>query len=144
VRTLRTLSCVVAAGVSLSVASAPAAAADSSTFRLVAGGVVGHGTYERVSSIPEQPVPPFRIAGTLAGRSPFRCAVIQVARSGPADGIEWQTFGRHCGPGRTKFRVQASYLFRGVKPPVRLCAGRTTHQAERARQCDQYRPPADN
>jgi hypothetical protein len=140
---LRTLGGLVAAGVSLGVAAAPAAADDTTTFRLVAGGVAGYGKYEHMSSNPEQPTAPIRIAGTLVGRSPFRCAVIQIARSGPADGIEWRTFGRHCGRGRTGVRVQTSYLFRGVKPPVRLCAGRTIHQAERGRQCDQYRPPAD-
>jgi len=69
--------------------------------------------------------------------------VIQVGRSGPADGLEWQTFGRHCGPGRTKVRVQANYMFRAVQPPVRLCSGWTLRQAERGRQCDLYRPPAD-
>ncbi|NMO50050.1 hypothetical protein HH310_02415 [Actinoplanes sp. TBRC 11911] len=119
------------AAVGLGVAPAPATA---DSFRLVAGGVVGHGTYQRN---------PIRIAGTLTGKGPSRCAAIQVARSGPADGIEWHTFGRHCGRGRTRFRVEASYLFRGVYPPVRLCAGRTIHQAERGRSCDRYQPPVD-
>ncbi len=140
---IRTLGGVVAAGVGLSVAAAPAAAAEATTFRLVAGGVVGYGTYEHMMSIPERPVPPIRITGTLAGRGLFRCAVIQVARSGPADGLEWHTFGRHCGRGRTGVKVQTSYLFRGVQPPVRLCAGWTASQAERGRRCDVYRPPAD-
>lgn len=137
---LRTLGGLFASSVCLGVAAAPAEAAETTKFRLTAGGVVGSGTYEHMAG---QPVPPIRITGTLIGRSRFHCAVIQVARSGPADGIEWQTFGRHCGPGRTRFRVQASYLFRGVKPPVRLCAGRTMRQAERGRQCDQYQPPTD-
>ena len=140
---LRTLGGVVAAGLGLGVAATPAAAAGTTTFRLVTGGVVGYGTYELVRSVPEQPAPPIRIAATLVGRSLLHCAVMQVARSGPADGIEWQTFGRHCGLGRAAFRVQASYLFRGVKPPVRLCVGWTAPQAERGRQCDQYQPPTE-
>ncbi len=131
------------AGLGLGIAAAPAAAAPTSTFRLTAGGVAAHGTYRHMMGNPERPVPPFRITGTLAGRSLFGCAVIQVGRSGPADGLEWRTFGRHCGPGRTQVRVEASYLFRGVKPPVRLCAGRTPAQAERGRDCDEYRPAAD-
>lgn len=135
----RTLSGLAATAAVLSVAAAPAAAGPP-TFRLTAGGVVAHGIYERVVSVPERPVPPILVAGSLAGRGRARCAVIQVARSGPADGIEWQTFGRHCGTGRSGFRVQTSYLFRGVQPPVRLCAGRTVSQAERARVCDVYRP----
>jgi hypothetical protein len=141
---LRTLGCLATAAVGLGVAAAPAAAAETSTFRLVAGGAVGYGTYEHRESTAEQPVPPFRITGTLVGLSRYRCAAIQVARSGPADGVEWRTFGSHCGRGRTTFRVQTSYLFRGVKPLVRLCAGRTTSQAEHARHCDTYRPPADH
>lgn len=136
---LRTLGGLVAAGVGLGVAATPAAAAETSTFRLVAGGVVAQGAYRHAPGTQAAPV---RVQGTLAGRRLSGCAVIQVARSGPADGIEWQTFGRHCGPGRSRFRVEASYLFRGVQPPVRLCAGRTPYQAERAAQCEQYRPPA--
>lgn len=140
---LRTLGAVVAAGLGLSVAAVPAAAAESSRFRLVAGGAVAHGTYHRMMSVPERPVPPFSIAGSLVGRHPLRCAVVQVAGSGPADGLEWRTVGKQCGRGRTGFRVQTSYLFRGVKPPVRLCAGWTMVQAERGRRCDVYRPPTD-
>jgi hypothetical protein len=140
---LRTIGALVAAGIGLGVAAAPASAAGDNTFRLTTGGVVGSGTYDHMMSIPEQPVPPIRITGTLTGRSYFRCAVIQVGRSGPADGLEWHTFGRHCGPGRTKFRVQANYMFRGVQPPVRLCSGWSPRQAERGRQCDLYRPPSD-
>jgi len=141
----RTLAGLVAVGVGLGVAAAPAAAAAETTkFRLTTGSVVANGTYERVAGPPEQPVPSFRIAGTLVGRSlfRFRCAVLQVARSGPADGVEWQTFGKHCGPGRTSFQVQASALFGGGTPPVRLCAGWSASQAERGRKCELYRPPA--
>nr|WP_296065366.1 hypothetical protein [uncultured Actinoplanes sp.] len=140
---LRTLGGLVAAGVGLGVAAAPAAA-DTTTFRLATGGVVGYGTYRHVMSVPERPVPPIRIAATLVGHDPVRCAVIQVARSGPADGIEWHTFGGHCGRGRAGFRIQTSYLFRGVRPPVRLCVGWTASLAQRGRQCDLYRPPADH
>ena len=140
---IRALGGVVAAGIGLGVAAAPAAATGNSMFRLVTDAVHAHGSYERMMSIPERPVPPFRITGTLTGRSLWRCAVIQVARSGPADGLEWHTFGRHCGRGRTAVRVQASYLFRGVEPSVRLCAGWTVAQAERGRRCDVYQPPAD-
>ena len=139
----RALGGLVIAGIGLGVAATPAAAGDTTTFRLVTRGAVGYGTYEHRVSVPDRPVAPIRITGTLAGRGVFRCAVMQVARSGPADGIEWRTFGRHCGPGRTGFRVQASYLFRGVKPAVRLCSGRTVSQAERGRRCDLYQPPAD-
>ena len=141
---LRTLGGLAAAGIALGAAAAPAAAADTATFRLATAGAAGYGTYERMMSLPEQPVPPFRITGTLVGRSWFRCAVIQVGRSGPADGLEWRTVGRQCGPGRTSFRAQASYLFRGVQPPVRLCSGWTTAQAERGRQCDVYQPAVDS
>ncbi|MBM2615997.1 hypothetical protein JIG36_10560 [Actinoplanes sp. LDG1-06] len=139
----RALGGVVAAGIGLGVAAAPAAAATTTNFRLSTSGVVGHGTYAQMMSNPERPVPPFRITGTLVGHSPFRCAVIQVARSGPTDGVEWDTFGRQCGPGRTNVRVQTSYLFRGVKPPVRLCGGWTVAQAARGTQCDLFRPPAE-
>ncbi|MEU4242060.1 hypothetical protein [Actinoplanes sp. NPDC026619] len=130
----------LAAGVGLGVVATPAAAAETTTFRLVSDGFIGTGTYEHS---PAGPGAPIRISGALAGRGLFRCAVVQVARSGPADGVEWQTFGRQCGPGRTRVRVEASYLFRGVKPPVRLCAGWTASQAERGGRCDTYRPPAD-
>jgi len=140
---VRSLVLSTLAGVALTAAATPAAAAEPGQFRLMAGSVVAHGKYERMMSIPEQPVPPFRITGTLTGRSLFRCAVVQVGGSGPADGLEWRTVARHCGPGRTPFRAEASYLFRGVQPPVRLCAGWATKQAEGGRQCDQYRPPAD-
>lgn len=138
----RTLSGLVAVATGLGVAAAPAAAAGPPTFRLAAGGVVAQGSYEHIVSVPERPVPPILVAGHLSGRAKGRCAVIQVARSGPADGIEWQTFGRHCGRGRTGFRVQTSYLFRGVQPPVRLCPGRTVSQAERGRHCAVYQPAA--
>ncbi|WP_250030006.1 hypothetical protein [Paractinoplanes maris] len=138
----RTLSGLIAAGAGLSVAAPPAAAADTTKFRLAAGSAVANGTYEYRTSL-QQVEPPFRITGTLIGRDRFRCAVVQVARSGPADGLEWRTFGRHCGPGATRFRVEASYLFRGVKPSVRLCAGRNPAQAEQGRQCDVYQPPAE-
>ncbi|MCY1136827.1 hypothetical protein OWR29_02370 [Actinoplanes sp. Pm04-4] len=93
-------------------------------------------------SIPERPVPPFRITGALTGRNLFRCAVLQVGASGPADGLEWRTVARHCGRGRTPFRAQASYMFRGVQPPLRLCAGWTLTEAGQASRCDQYSPPA--
>ena len=140
---IRALGGLVVTGVSLSVVATPAAAAESSTFRLAASGAVGYGTYDRMMGIPERPVPPIRIAGTLVGRSLFRCAVVQVAGNGPADGIEWRTIGMQCGRGRTDFRIQTSYLFGGAKPPVRLCSGWTKSQAERGRRCDTHRPPAD-
>ncbi|MBU2664015.1 hypothetical protein KOI35_10990 [Actinoplanes bogorensis] len=140
---LRTLGGLVAAGLGLGVAAAPATAAATNEFRLTAGNAVGYGTYQQMMSIPERPVPPISITGTLAARSLWRCAVIQVGRSGPADGLEWQTVGRHCGPGRTSFRAQANYMFRAVNPPVRLCAGWNVNQAERGRRCDLYRPPAN-
>ncbi|MEV4345839.1 hypothetical protein AB0J83_15315 [Actinoplanes sp. NPDC049596] len=140
---LRALGALTAAGVALVAVPTPAAAADPTTFRLGAGGFVSHGTYAHMMSIPEQPVPPIRITGTLSGRHWLRCAVLQVARSGPADGLEWQTYAHQCGRGRTDFRIQASYLFRGVNPPVRLCTGWTLTQAQRGRSCDLYRPPAD-
>ncbi|MCO8269084.1 hypothetical protein M1L60_00610 [Actinoplanes sp. TRM 88003] len=140
---LRTLGVLIAAGIGATATAGPAAATGNNTFRLVSGGVVASGSYDHMMSIPEQPAPPIRVTGTLTGRDYFRCAVIQVGRSGPADGLEWQTFGRHCGPGRTKVRVQANYMFRGVQPPVRLCSGWSLRQAEQGRQCDLYRPPTD-
>ena len=140
---LRTLGGLVAAGLGLGVAAVPATAAPNTTFRLAAGNAVGSGLYQHVMSIPERPVLPISITGTLAARSLWRCAVIQVGRSGPADGLEWQTFGQHCGLGRKSVRTQANYMFRGVNPPVRLCAGLTVPQAERGRQCDLYQPPAN-
>lgn len=139
----RTLGAVVAVGAVLGAVVTPAVAAGDNAFRLRAGSVVAQGTYGHMMSIPERPVPPFRIVGTMTGRSVFGCAVIQVGRSGPADGLEWRTVGKHCGVGRRSFDAQATYLFRGVKPPVRLCAGWSPAQAERGRRCDVYRPPAD-
>jgi hypothetical protein len=136
---IRTLAGLVTTGVSLGVAAAPAEAAETTKFKLSIGGVVAYGTYKHFPSTPKQQTPSIRISGTLVARG--SCAALQVARSGPADGVEWQTSVGHCGAGRSRFQVQTSYMFRGVKPPVRLCAGRTLRQAERGQQCDQYRPP---
>ncbi|GIF15857.1 hypothetical protein [Actinoplanes teichomyceticus] len=120
---------------------APAAAADH-TFDLATGGAAAYGTYDRMMSIPERPVPPIRVQGTLALNGRNRCAVVQIAANGPADGIEWRTLNSLCQPGKTNFSAASDYLWGGFEPGLRLCVGATVQRAEQGRDCDVHTPAA--
>ncbi|MEU4625443.1 hypothetical protein AB0G04_36415 [Actinoplanes sp. NPDC023801] len=137
----RTFGIVAMAGFAIGVTAGPAAAADN-TFDLATGSVSAYGTYDRMMSIPEQPVAPIRITGTLAVNSAKQCGVVQVAYNGPADGIEWRTFGKFCGKGKTNFTTTSNLLFGGFQPEVRLCKGTTVKKAERGTSCDAFTPAA--
>ncbi|GAB1642928.1 hypothetical protein [Krasilnikovia sp. MM14-A1259] len=139
----RTLGIVAMAGIAVGVAAAPAAAALDNTFELATGSVSAYGTYDRMMSIPEHPVPPIRISGTLAVNSATACGVVQVAYNGPTDGIEWRTFGTLCGKGKTNYTTTSNLLFGGFQPAVRLCKGTTVKKAERGTACDTYMPAAN-
>ncbi|BCJ39401.1 hypothetical protein GCM10010168_63510 [Actinoplanes ianthinogenes] len=116
-------------------AASPAVAADN-TFELAAGPASAYGTYDRMMSFPERPVPPVRVQGTLAVNSRSRCGVVQIAGNGPADGIVWRTVASLCGPGKTNFSATAELLWGGAEPDVRVCAGSTVRRAERGGNCD--------
>lgn len=138
----RTLGIVAMAGIGLGAGAAPAAAALGNTFELATGSVSAYGTYDRMMSIPEHPVAPIRISGTLAVNS-AKCGVVQVAYNGPTDGIEWRTFGALCGKGKTNYTTTSNFLFGGFQPQVRLCKGTTVTKAERGSSCDTFTPVAD-
>jgi hypothetical protein len=129
-------------GASVAMAATPALAADN-TFELSAGRATAYGTYDRMMSIPEQPVPPIAVIGTLAVNGRARCAVVQIAYNGPADGIEWRTLNSLCGPGKTGFSARSEFLWGGFQPELRLCTGITVKRAERGRDCDVFTPVAD-
>ncbi|GAA3342244.1 hypothetical protein GCM10020358_36510 [Amorphoplanes nipponensis] len=131
------------AGLALAGAAAPAAAAGP-TFALRAGAATASGSYAFMMSIPERPVPPIRIRGTLTVAGPGRCGVVQLAQNGPADGIEWRTLARRCGPGRRAFGAEPGYLWGGFAPQLRLCVGRTVAKAELGRRCAVHHPPAEH
>ncbi|MFI7541837.1 hypothetical protein [Actinoplanes sp. NPDC049599] len=137
----RAVGVLAAAGVAVGLAAVPAAAAGP-TFDLSARGVTAYGRYDVMMSIPERPVPPIQIRGTLAVTRHDRCGVIQLAENGPADGIEWRTLRARCGRGTTTFRARTGYLWGGATPGLRLCSGRTVRRAELARQCDVHQPAA--
>src|SRR3954454_9103247 len=118
----RTLCALAGAGLAVVAAAPPAAAADDS-FRLAAGSASAYGTYRLMMSIPENPVPPVAVDGTLAVNQRNRCAVVQIAYNGPADGLEWRTLTRLCGRGKTNFQARADYLWGGFMPRLRLCTG---------------------
>jgi hypothetical protein len=120
----------------------PALAADN-TFELSSGKASAYGTYDRMMSIPERPVPPIAVNGTLAVNRSNRCAVVQIAYNGPADGIEWRTLNSLCRPGKTNFSTSSGFLWGGAHPEVRLCTGTTVKRAEQGRNCDVFTPPAD-
>ncbi|MEU4477221.1 hypothetical protein AB0F68_04000 [Micromonospora sp. NPDC023966] len=139
----RTLGALAGTGIALVVAAPPAAAADD-TFQLAAGSATAYGTYQLMMSIPERPVPPVAVDGTLAVNHRGRCAVVQIAYNGPADGIEWRTVNSLCGRGRTTFQGRADHLRGGFLPSLRLCAGRTMAQAERGDRCDVHAPASQS
>ncbi|GIE34260.1 hypothetical protein Ait01nite_073050 [Actinoplanes italicus] len=133
---------IVGAGAAVVMAATPALAADN-TFELSAGRATAYGTYDRMMSIPERPVPPVAVNGTLAVNGRARCAVVQIAYNGPADGIEWRTLNSLCGRGKTGFSARSEFLWGGSQPEVRLCTGSTVARAERGRDCDVFTPAAN-
>jgi hypothetical protein len=128
------------AGITLT--ASPAFAADN-TFELSSGKASAYGSYHRMMSIPERPVPPIAVDGTLAVNRTNRCAVVQIAYNGPADGIEWRTLNSLCRPGKTNFAARSEFLWGGAHPEVRLCTGATVKRAEKGRNCDVFTPAAD-
>jgi hypothetical protein len=139
----RTIGILAGAGIAVTMAAVPAAAAGR-TFDLSARAVTAHGSYDTMMSIPERPVPPVQIRGTLAVTKRDRCGVVQIAYNGPADGIEWRTLSTLCGRGKTTFLARSGYLWGGFTPGLRLCSGRTVERAERGRQCDIHTPSEDH
>ena len=139
---VRAFSILAGAGLAVAFAATPAMA-DGNTFDLTAGSATAYGTYDMMMSIPERPVPPVAVDGTLAVDSRHRCAVVQIARNGPADGIEWHTVTSLCRPGKTGFRARSGLLWGGAKPELRLCVGTTLKRAERGHTCATHTPPAD-
>jgi hypothetical protein len=133
---------LAAAGTVLAMGS-PAAAADNAV-DLVAGGATAYGAYNLMMSIPERPVPPVKVDGTLALNRRGQCAVVQIAYNGPADGIEWRTLNSLCRPGKTNFAVTSGYLWGGFRPELRLCVGATVKRAEQGNTCDVHTPAADS
>ncbi|MEV6595832.1 hypothetical protein AB0M36_03100 [Actinoplanes sp. NPDC051346] len=138
----RTSVIVAMAGIAVGAMAGPAAALDNG-FELAKGSVSAYGTYDRMMSIPERPVPPIRVSGTLAVNSANQCGVVQIAYNGPTDGIEWRTFGKLCGKGKTNFTTTSNLLFGGFQPEVRLCKGTSVKKAERGTSCDTFTPVAD-
>jgi hypothetical protein len=138
----RALVIIAGAGTVVALAAAPALAAGN-TFTLTAGKASAYGTYDRMMSIPERPVPPVAVNGTLAMNGRNRCAVVQIAYNGPADGIEWRTLNSLCGRGKTNFAARSEFLWGGGRPEVRLCTGNTVARAEQGRDCDVFTPAAD-
>ncbi|WP_433792445.1 hypothetical protein [Actinoplanes sp. CA-252034] len=138
----RTLIVLGGAGAAVAMAATPALAVDN-TFDLAAGKASAYGTYDRMMSIPERPVPPVAVSGTLAMNGRNRCAVVQIAYNGPADGIEWRTLNHLCGPGKTNFATRSEFLWGGGRPELRLCTGVTVTRAEQGRNCDVFTPAAD-
>jgi hypothetical protein len=135
----RAIGVLAGAGITVTLAAVPAAAAGP-TFDLSTRGAAAHGRYDIMMSIPERPVPPVQISGTLAVTERNRCAVVQIAYNGPADGIEWRTLRALCGRGKKTFRARSGYLWGGSAPGLRLCSGRSVPQAELGRRCDVHRP----
>jgi hypothetical protein len=138
----RALGIVAGAGALLALTAGPALAADN-TFEMAAGKATAYGTYDRMMSIPERPVPPVAVNGTLAVNGRNQCAVVQIAYNGPADGIEWRTMNSLCGRGKTNFAARSELLWGGGQPDLRLCAGATVKRAELGRNCGTFSPVAD-
>jgi hypothetical protein len=132
------LSALAGVGAVLAMAS-PAMAADN-TFDLSAGRASAYGTYDRMMSIPERPVPPVKVQGTLAMNGRNRCGVVQIAFNGPADGIEWRTLAGLCTPGKTNYTATSELLWGGAEPALRVCTGTTVRRAEQGRVCDVHSP----
>ncbi|GIF30507.1 hypothetical protein Aut01nite_34930 [Actinoplanes utahensis] len=86
--------------------------------------------------------PDGRITITLKVTGGTRCGVLQTTTNGPADGIEWYTFGVLCKPGTATFRTEANRLpwSAATLPSVRLCNGLSPALAE-GDECDGYEPP---
>jgi len=78
--------------------------AAGNAFEPAAGKATVHGTYTWMMSIPERPVPPIAVDGTLTVEGRHQCAVMQIAYNGPADGIEWRTIGSRCRSARPASR----------------------------------------
>ncbi|HEY0001158.1 MAG TPA: hypothetical protein VGB74_11940 [Actinoplanes sp.] len=131
----------VAVLTAIGMALTPAPAAGKSEFELSVGGISAYGSYQMKQSTPEHPVPPIAVRGTLAVNSYSKCGVIQLAKNGPADGIEWSTVTHLCRRGKTNFRTTSSFLWGGGRPQLRLCTGATQLRAEQGRRCDVYAPP---
>lgn len=140
---VRMLGAVAVTGIALVAGASPATAAADSDFALERAGVSAYGSYDMMMSIPERPVPPVAVNGTLAVNAPGRCGVVQVATNGPADELVWRTFASLCAPGKTTAQTRAELMFGGFKPQLRLCVGTTVARAERGRTCDTYVPPVD-
>ncbi len=137
----RAVGVVATAGLAVTLAAVPAAAAGP-TFDLSTRGATANGRYDVMMSIPERPVPPLQIRGTLAVTKRDRCGVVQLAYNGPADGIEWRTLRALCGRAKKNFQARSGYLWGGFTPGLRLCSGRTVARAELGRQCDVHNPAA--
>lgn len=127
--------------IALLLAGAMLATAPANAFALTAGKASTYGTYDQMMSIPERPVPPIAVSGTLAvnGR---QCAVVQIAYNGPTDAIAWKTISGLCNPGKTNYRTTSELLRGGAKPPLRLCAGTGARKAAQGLSCRVYTPPA--
>ncbi|MEU4160377.1 hypothetical protein [Actinoplanes sp. NPDC026670] len=138
----RTITILAGVGSAVALAATPALAADN-TFDLAVGKASAYGTYDRMMSVPERPVPPIAVNGTLAVNGRNRCAVAQIAYNGPADGIEWRTLNSLCRPGKTNFSARSEFLWGGGHPEVRLCTGITLARAEQGRNCDVFTPAAN-
>jgi hypothetical protein len=138
----RFVAALAGAGLAVVATAAPAVASTADNrFDLSAGSASAYGTYDHMMSIPERPVPPVLVTGTLAVNKPKKCAVAQIAYNGPADGIEWRTLTTLCGPGKTNFKAQSGYLWGGAQPQLRLCVGKSLKWAKRGIRCDVHTPP---
>ncbi|MFC4067168.1 hypothetical protein [Actinoplanes subglobosus] len=138
----RALGILAGTGALLALTAGPALAADN-TFSLAAGKATAYGTYDRMMSIPERPVPPVAVNGTLAMNGRNQCAVVQISYNGPADGIEWRTLNSLCRPGKTNFAARSELLWGGGQPELRLCSGNTVKRAEQGRSCGSFSPAAN-
>jgi hypothetical protein len=140
---IRSIGVLAGAGIAATMAAAPAAAAGP-TFDLSTRSATARGSYHVMMGLPERPIPPIQVRGTLVVTKRNWCGVVQIAYNGPADGIQWRTVGKLCGRSRTTFVARSGYLWGGAAPGLRLCSGRTVERAERSRQCDVHRPPVDH
>ncbi|WP_446210205.1 hypothetical protein [Micromonospora sp. IBSANI012] len=140
---VRMLGAVAVTGIAVAAGASPATASVDSDFALESARVTAYGSYEMMMSIPERPVPPVAVNGTLAVNAPGRCGVVQIATNGPADELVWRTFAALCTPGKTTVQTRSELLWGGFKPRLRLCVGTTVARAERGRVCDTYTPPVD-
>lgn len=118
-------------------------------FRLTVSGATARGAYE----IPVAKGPAAgrsgrvtkadgRLTVTLEVAGETRCGTLQMTTNGPADGVEWYTFGVLCKSGTATFRTEATRLpwTAGTLPSIRLCNGLSPAPAE-GDDCDGYEPP---